>query len=167
VAAALIALLAATTTGPATATVSSGDGSQRGGIALRADWQERMLVRVNAVRAQAGVPPVRMCARLNTSALMHVQDMAGSGVFSHEGRAGDQFWDRMASAGYRMRTSGENIAAGQRAPWEVMKAWRASAAHYAILTNPAFRHVGFAMAVATTGNYRNYWVQDFAAGGRC
>ena len=63
--------------------------------------------------------------------------MAGSGVFSHLGSAGDQFWDRMASAGYRMRTSGENIAAGQRAPWEVMKAWRASPAHYAILTNPA------------------------------
>ena len=167
VAAALLALLAALTTGTPPAIASGGGAVARGDIVLRADWQERMLMRVNAVRAQAGVPALRMCPRLTASATSHAQDMAGSGVFSHLGSAGDQFWDRMASAGYRMRTSGENIAAGQRAPWEVMKAWRASPAHYAILTNPEFRHAGFAMAVATTGDYRTYWVQDFAAGGRC
>jgi uncharacterized protein YkwD len=136
-------------------------------VALKAGWQEHMLSRVNAVRVQAGVRPLRMCARLNASALMHAQDMASTGVFSHVGSAGDQFWDRMASAGYRMRASGENIAAGQGAPWEVMKAWRGSPAHYAILTDPAFRHAGFAMVTATTGPYRTYWVQDFAVGGRC
>lgn len=168
VAATLVALLATLTTSPATATGRTGDGSQQEGVvSLRADWQERMLNRVNAVRVQAGVPPLLMCTRLTASAAVHAQDMASSGVFDHVGTAGDQFWDRMASAGYRMRTSGENIAAGQRAPWEVMKAWRASPAHYAILTDPAFRHVGFAMAVASTGPYGTYWVQDFGAGGSC
>lgn len=165
-AAALLALLVAGT--PAAAADGSSDGQrQDGGVVLRAGWQEHMLSRVNAVRARAGVPPLLMCPRLNASARVHAQGMASSGVFSHVGTAGDQFWDRMASAGYRMRASGENIAAGQRAPWEVMKAWRGSAAHYAILTDPTFRHAGFAMATANTGPYRTYWVQDFAAGGRC
>ena len=164
--AAVVALLVPMGVGTPAAVASDGSAPARV-LGVAPDWQERMLVRVNILRARAGVAPVRLCPALASSAAAHARDMASSGEFSHTGSAGEEFWERMASVGYRMRTGGENIAAGQRAPWEVMKQWRESPGHMAIITNPDVRHAGFAVAVASAGPYRTYWVQDFAAGGRC
>jgi uncharacterized protein YkwD len=166
VAAVGLALACPVATGSSTAAANDA-GTARQSIALAPIWETHMLARVNALRSSAGVGPLRMCARLTSAAREHAEAMATTGVFSHAGPAGDQYWDRLASVGYRMQTAGEVLAAGQLTPRDAMNAWQGSAPHYAVLTNPAFRHVGFAFAVASTGEYSTYWVQDFATGGRC
>ena len=149
-------------------TVAADDGvATRQGVVVSQGWTGQMLASINSLRQGAGVSPLRLCARLTVAARRHAREMATTGVFSHAGVGGDQYWDRMASVGYRMASAGENIAAGQLTLRDAMDAWRGSAAHYAVLTNPSFRHVGLGVAVASTGDYPVYWVQDFAAGGRC
>ncbi len=166
IAAAVLVVLSPLLVGAASAT--AGEGSATGRVvALAPDWQAHMLARVNTLRAEVGVRPVRLCAPLSVIAQRHAEEMAGTTVFSHAGPAGDQVADRIASVGYRMLTAGENIAAGQATPREAMRAWRESTTHLAVLTNPAFRHVGFGAAVTAVGDFPVYWVQDFASGGSC
>jgi uncharacterized protein YkwD len=162
------AVLVMLTSGTASARVAADDGiATRQGVVVSQGWRAQMLVGINDLRRSAGVAPLRLCASLTTAARKHAREMATTGVFSHTGAAGDQYWDRIASVGYRVRWAGENLAAGQLTERDALDAWRGSSAHYAVLTNPAFRHVGLAVAVASTGDYPVYWVQDFAAGGRC
>lgn len=150
-------------------TVSAADEgvATRPGVVVGQGWTRQMLASINDLRTDAGATPLRLCARLTVAAQRHAREMATTGVFSHAGTDGGQYWNRIGSAGYRMRSAGENIAAGQLTPRDVMDAWRGSAAHYAVLTNPSFRHVGLGVALASTGDYPVYWVQDFASGGRC
>ena len=164
-AAAVLVMLSSVT---ASAGVAADDGiATRQGVVVSQGWRAQMLVGINDLRRSAGVPPLRLCSSLTMAARRHAREMATTGVFSHTGAAGDQFWDRIASVGYRMLSAGENIAAGQLTERDAMDAWRGSSAHYDVLTNPSFRHVGLGVAVASTGDYPVYWVQDFATGGRC
>ncbi len=93
--------------------------------------------------------------------------MARRDFFGHLGPDGRDPWDRMRAEGYQWRGAGENIAAGQRGVSSVMSSWRRSPAHYAILVNPAFTHVGFGYARDGSSTYTRYWVQEFGFGGRC
>lgn len=162
------AVLALLSTGTASTAAAADDGvANRQAVPVARGWPAQMLATVNDLRGRAGVAPLRLCPLLSSAARSHAREMARTGAFSHEGSSGDTFLDRMVAAGYRARTAGENLAAGQRTPTDAMAAWLASPAHYAVLTNPRFRHVGFALALAPTGEYRTFWVQDFAAGGRC
>lgn len=127
-------------------------------------WRARMLTRVNAVRAEAGVPPVAACSRLGHSAQRYAATMAASGAFGHIAPDGSGPGERISAVGYRWRMLGENIAAGQISVYEVMQGWRGSASHLATMTDPAFTHVGFGRA--RSAQARTYWVQDFGSG-RC
>ena len=135
--------------------------------AVSSDWRTRMLAYVNALRADAGVPPVRMCANLRTSAERYARSMASTGTVAHVGPDGSTSGERMAAAGYRADVSGETLAAGQDTVVQVMRAWRASPTHYAVLTDPRLRHVGFGHADSDGTRYDEYWVQHFGAGGSC
>ena len=135
--------------------------------AVSPDWRARMLAYVNALRADAGVPPVRMCANLRTSAERYAGVMARAGTVAHEGLDGATSGERMAAAGYRAAVSGETLAAGQDTVVQVMRAWRGSPTHYAAMTEPRLRHVGFGHAESDDTRYHEYWVQHFGAGGSC
>ena len=50
---------------------------------------------------------------------------------------------------------------------EAMGDWRRSPAHYAAMTDPRFRHVGFGYARGTSLRYPTFWVQHYGAGGSC
>jgi uncharacterized protein YkwD len=126
-----------------------------------------MLTYVNAVRADAGVPPVRICANLRTSAGRYALSMARTGSVDHVGPDGSSSGERMAAAGYRGRVLGETLAGGQDTVVQVMRAWRASPTHFAVMTDPRLRHVGFGHADSVGTRHDEYWVQHFGAGGDC
>lgn len=130
-------------------------------------WRATMLAQVNAVRAAAGVRPVRLCDALERSAQGYADLMADENYYGHVGPDGSAPWDRMRSQGYSWRTVGENIAAGQVDVGGVMEDWIASPDHYANLVNPAFRHVGFGHAEHAGTQYGEYWVQNFGRGRGC
>ena len=133
-----------------------------------AAWQQDMLVRLNAFRAEVGAAPLALCSRLSTAAGDYARVMADNNHFSHTGPDGSSPGDRIAAAGYGSNvTWGENIAAGYPDVAQVMTGWRDSPGHYANMINGRFTHVGFGRAENAGSGYRIYWVQNFGAGGTC
>lgn len=130
-------------------------------------WARSMLAAVNAERTKAGVGLLTLCAPLITAAEKYAQVMASTGRFEHVGIDGKQPWDRGTAEGYRYRTYGENIAAGQGSVASVMESWIHSPGHYANLVKGTYTHVGFGHALLAGTEYQDYWVQNFGSGGKC
>jgi uncharacterized protein YkwD len=61
---------------------------------------------------------------------------------------------------YLFYSIGENLAAGQQTPVEVMRVWLSSPSHREIILDPRWKEVG--VAVRSGGEYGLYWVQEFA-----
>lgn len=105
--------------------------------------------------------PVRWNNSLAEASRLHAEDMARYSYFSHNGRDGSEPWERIQRAGYRYRSMGENIAAGQRNPEEAVAAWIKSPDHCANLMNPVFTEMGAALAVNSRSALGKYWTQEF------
>lgn len=134
--------------------------------AISDGWRTHMLAKVNEARALTGAAPVRRCAALTRSAQAYADTIASTGSVAHTGPDGSVLSQRMAAAGYRATSYGENLAAGQPTVLEAIRGWRGSPSHYATMTLPRFRHVGFGYATSPDGA-RTYWVQHYGDGGRC
>src|SRR5918996_1353931 len=55
---------------------------------------------INVERAKHGLRPLRLSKRLTRAGRRHVLDMARFNYFSHDGRRGSSFVDRIMRAGY-------------------------------------------------------------------
>lgn len=132
-------------------------------------WEVQTLALVNQRRAEGAVcggnyhapaGPLTFNARLQVAADKHSKDMHNRGFFGHENPSGHDPFDRMRAAGYRYRTAGENVAAGQRSPEQVVQAWMDSPGHCVNIMNPKFVETGLGHVVAQ-GGYGHYWTQKF------
>jgi uncharacterized protein YkwD len=139
-------------------------------LADRRAVAERVLVLVNEARSHArrcgpqsfdAAPPLRANPRLEDAAARHAQDMAEHDYLDHVSRDGSTFAQRVTRAGYRWQDVGENIAAGQYTPQDVVAAWIASPGHCANLMNPVFVDMGVAFAVNMKSEPVVYWAQEF------
>jgi uncharacterized protein YkwD len=131
---------------------------------------ERILDLINQARATPrncgdkrlnAAQPVRWNSALAEASRQHSEDMARYNYFSHNGRDGSEPWDRIERAGYRYRSMGENIAAGQRSPEDAVAGWIKSPDHCANLMNPVFTEMGAALAVNARSELGMYWTQEF------
>jgi uncharacterized protein YkwD len=114
----------------------------------------------NLERAAAGVPPLLLSPELTQAAQDYAEVLAGGDCFGHACGPQADLRSRVERSGYTDWTRlGENIAAGQRSPVEVMAAWMASPGHRANILNPAFREIG--LGVVNRGRFGLYWVQIF------
>lgn len=110
------------------------------------------------------LPPVgklRINEELSMAALRQARDMASANFFSHTGINGNTAGDRISGAGYTWSTSGENIAAGQRTPKNVVENWLKSPGHCENIMNGRFQNMGVARAVSKNSKFKVYWVQTF------
>jgi uncharacterized protein YkwD len=105
--------------------------------------------------------PVRWNDALAEASRAHSEDMARYNYFSHNGRDGSEPWNRLERAGYRYRSMGENIAAGQRSPEAAVADWIKSPGHCANLMNPVFTEMGAAVAVNSRSQMGLFWTQEF------
>ena len=87
--------------------------------------------------------------------------MARHNLLEHRGRDGSSAADRVTRAGYDWRSVGENIAAGQPSPQEVVAGWLRSPGHCANLMEPRFTDMGVAYAVDQKSEAGIYWAQVF------
>src|SRR5436305_2302100 len=95
-----------------------------------AAFAQRVLELTNYQRAKAGLPPLSFETRLSNSARWKAEDMAKRNYFDHADGKGRDFIDRATDYGYRdWHYLGENIAAGQTSPEEVVAEWMASPGH--------------------------------------
>ncbi|NEX63474.1 CAP domain-containing protein [Noviherbaspirillum sp. 17J57-3] len=128
-----------------------------------------MLARINQARASSracgattyqAAGPVTWNARLFDAAAAHAQDMAANNYFSHVSLDGTTFSQRITAAGYAWSAVGENIAAGQTTPAEVMAAWLASPGHCANIMNAAYTEVAVACVRNDASQYKWYWAME-------
>lgn len=112
----------------------------------------------NEARAQYNVPALIWRADVSAAAQAHADWMARMRNMSHDefGSSTPTLRDRLRVHGhYLFSNAGENIAAGQRDPDEVMEAWLHSPGHRANILASDFWHVGFGVAADAFGHL--YW----------
>ena len=145
-------------------------GSQKNQVVVAptgTKWALSMLAIVNAQRAQAGLGRLALCPPLMRASAKYATSMASTGHFDHTGLDGSQPGNRGLVEGYHYRTYAENIAAGQDTVEAVMDSWEHSPGHLANLMGRQYTHVGFGHAERANSAYKDYWVQNFGAGGKC
>lgn len=109
-------------------------------------------------------PPLEMNPTIRIAARAHSVDMGRNGYFEHDSLDGRTFADRMRMAGFSgAQPWGENIAAGQSSPEEVVQGWMDSPGHCRNIMTPEFRTIGIGYAEVEGSPYGRYWTQDFAA----
>lgn len=133
-----------------------------GKVVLAAVNNARATARSCGGQYYAAAPALSWNGALSDAALGHSRDMAVNRYFSHHGKDGRSVSDRVLSAGYRWRRIGENIAAGQSSPEEVVAGWLASPGHCANIMNGTFTQMGAAYAINRgRPEARAYWTQVF------
>lgn len=136
------------------------------------EFEEDVLVIVNEVRAAGAscggqsfgaTGPLSMNPALRCAARVHSKDMGDRAFFDHTNPDGEDPFERMERAGYSYFTAGENIAAGQMTPSDVMQGWMDSPGHCSNIMNPDFAEIGVGTFESQTGTYRFLWTQTFGA----
>ena len=143
--------------GVGTAQYGGQDNSQSSGQnstqLSEAQFEDQVIELVNQERAKQGISPVKKDAGLTNTADVRAAELEV--LFSHDRPDGsDCFTAYPRGFGYK----GENIAAGQRNPEEVMDSWMHSSGHRANILNPNYDSIGVGYSNL---NGRANWVQNF------
>ncbi|MBB4774474.1 sigma-70 family RNA polymerase sigma factor [Actinomadura livida] len=148
---------------PADTPAGSGPGKdrvERPSARAAAPGAEEQVVRlVNAERAGAGCPALRISPALHRAAERHSRDMAARRVLDHRGSGGDGPGERITAAGFRWSSWAENIAQGQPTASSVVDGWMNSSKHRANILDCRSTMVGVAVARGAGGPW---WTQVFA-----
>jgi uncharacterized protein YkwD len=105
----------------------------------------RLLGRVNALRAAAGVSAGQLDPRLDAVAQAYADRMATQRFFAHVSPDGDALPDRLEQAGYAYQASGENLGMAS-GPLAAHAALEESPGPRKNLLDPAFERVGVGLA---------------------
>ncbi|WP_079505387.1 SafA/ExsA family spore coat assembly protein [Mesobacillus jeotgali] len=115
----------------------------------------------NQERSKNGLKPFAEDWQLSRVARYKSVEMRDKNYFSHTSPVYGSPFSMMRSFGINYRNAGENIAAGQRTPNDVVQSWMNSPGHRKNILNPAYTHIG--VGHASGGNYGHYWTQMFIA----
>jgi uncharacterized YkwD family protein/spore coat assembly protein SafA len=112
----------------------------------------------NKARAANGLKPLKMDWELQRVARYKSKEMRDKGYFSHTSPTYGSPFQMMKAFKIQYRSAGENIAAGQQTPQQVVDAWLKSPGHRKnIMGNYEYIGVGYAKG----GSQRHYWTQQF------
>ncbi len=125
------------------------------------EWQHEIVHLVNLERQARGLGPVRSNALLAWIADQYACEMIEYDFFAHVNPyTGEGPGGRASKVGYAYSTLGENLAAGQATPQEVMDDWMNSTeGHRENILHSAWEEIG--VGVRLGGTYGIYWVQEF------
>ncbi|HXO40106.1 MAG TPA: CAP domain-containing protein [Thermoanaerobaculia bacterium] len=87
-------------------------------------FRRELLRRLDAERAAAGAPPLRLSPALDQAAQRHVEDVAARGSLRGERRLEQAMEQRLREAGYEAHQWAENLMSGPASPAELVAAWR-------------------------------------------
>lgn len=123
------------------------------------EFEQEVLRLTNEVRAENGLEPVEADSSLQSVADAKSQDMIENDYFAHESPTYGSPFEMMQEFGVSYDGAGENIAAGQNTPQDVVDAWMDSPGHRDNILNPDFTHI--AIGYEEGGEYGEYWTQMF------
>jgi uncharacterized protein YkwD len=124
---------------------------------------QEVVDRVNAERAAHGLAPYRVNLNLQRAALAHARDLSHGDESGHRGSDGSDPATRAERAGYVWSWIGENVAAGQASPSDVVEAWMGSQAHRHNVLDRRFQEVGVGFEPEAASRWGTYWVMMFGA----
>lgn len=126
----------------------------------RAVLADQVLQLINLERTEAGKGPVVSDDVLEGIADEYACRMIEDDFFSHyDPFTGYGPADRAVTGKYRFYAVGENLAAGQSSPAEVVRVWMDSPAHREVILDSRWQDVG--VAVRYGGQHAIYWVLEF------
>lgn len=128
-------------------------------------YANEVLRLVNIERANAGAAPLVLDEALCNAANMRAIEMDCTGVFGHKRPNDHSCFEVYDICNVEWRNAcGENIAAGQATPEDVMKSWLSSAGHKANILSPEYTKMGlgYSNSGCGAGEYSHYWAQEFA-----
>jgi hypothetical protein len=117
----------------------------------------------SAYRAQNGLGPVTLDARLSRAAAAQALAMARHDDLSHSIGWGNALPARLAAVDYDWEVTAENIGMGYRTLAAAFDGWVGSAGHRANLLKPGVTQVGFGAAEAPAAGSRFFWSMILAA----
>lgn len=120
---------------------------------------EQVLSLVNEERAKQNLKPLKMSEELRSIANLKAKDMAEKNYFDHNSPTYGSPFQMLQKFGVHYKAAGENIAAGQKTPSEVMNSWMNSSGHRANILNANFTEIG--IGYYEGGSYGTYWTQLF------
>lgn len=112
--------------------------------AQQARIEFRVLDRVNALRASAGVRPLAFSPQLTAAAATHARDMAAQDSPTHHGTDGSLPTDRARRAGYRGTALGEVVAETYEPELATIATWMGRADTRDVIIDPQARDLGVA-----------------------
>lgn len=122
---------------------------------------DQVLQLVNLERAGAGLGPVIPDAGLDQIASEYACRMIEDGFFGHHDPvSGSGPGERAVAGKYLFYSLGENLAAGQESPSEVVRVWMESPTHRDVILGRSWTEAG--VAVRFGGEYGSYWVLELA-----
>jgi uncharacterized YkwD family protein/spore coat assembly protein SafA len=121
--------------------------------------EEQVAALVNQERSKHGLQPLKLNWELSRVARYKSQDMIDKNYFSHTSPTYGSPFTMIKNFGISYRAAGENIAAGQKTPQEVMNAWMNSEGHRKNILSSQYTEIG--VGYAKGGSYGHYWTQMF------
>lgn len=121
--------------------------------------ESQVIQLTNQERAKHGLKPLVANWELSRVARYKSVDMRDRNYFSHTSPTYGSPFDMMRSFGISYRSAGENIAAGQRTPQEVVNAWMNSEGHRKNILSSGYTQIG--VGYAKGGSRGHYWTQMF------
>jgi len=116
---------------------------------------------VNAVRAEAGVPPLTLSAELTTAALTHARDIAVQKRAWNFGSDRSAPQTRAERAGFNGLVTGEDVAETFMSNVEIFQVWVSDPRSKQAMTDPTATHMGLGWFQEANGKL--WWVMDIAA----
>ncbi|MBU8878356.1 SafA/ExsA family spore coat assembly protein [Bacillus sp. FJAT-29790] len=121
--------------------------------------EDQVVQLVNQERAKNGLKPLKSNWELARVARYKSQDMIDKRYFDHNSPTYGTPFQMMKNFGISYRSAGENIAAGQATPKEVVQAWMNSEGHRKNILSSNFTEIG--VGYVKGGSYGHYWTQMF------
>jgi uncharacterized protein YkwD len=122
--------------------------SKAGNRVVLSSLESGVRSQLNKIRAQHGLQPAKISARLTASAAQHSREMGADGCFAHNSHDGTAFWKRIGrwygSNGYGFWSVGENLlwSSPQVDPVDALQLWMDSPEHRANILTPRWREIG-------------------------
>lgn len=123
------------------------------------NFENQVIQLTNQERAKHGLKPLATNWELSRVARYKSADMRDRNYFSHTSPTYGSPFDMMKNFGVSYRSAGENIAAGQTTPQQVVQAWMNSEGHRKNILSPNYTQIG--VGYAAGGSQRHYWTQMF------
>lgn len=124
-----------------------------------ANYEKEVLRLVNVERSKENLQALNLHSKLSQATAIRANELVES--FSHTRPSGERCFTVFKEVGIASYYAcGENIAAGQKTPEQVVSGWMNSPGHRANILSAKYRYMGIGYVETTTGMKR-YWAQMF------